>query len=382
MNSASLFILSLKKNGIAAILLAFVGGLFVLKYSARVTELQLLVAASYFLAYVALTIWLWSVDLKHSILSKDRTLMLLMAAAIVVVAVLVVTLQPEGSRVGRLPALNEFIERLASGQFPWGVSTANRPSGFPFLFVLALPFYYLGNLGFLEVLGIVLFAMSAIKFDRTTGSRWLCLIGLFALPTFYYELLVRSELFFNMSIFIFLIVLSERYLSAVRIDFSFFAFALAFGICLSTRLIAILIFAAYVAYKFRPTILKGVLFVSISLLMFLFTIVPFFLWDAKTFLLQGPFSVQMSYLPPSVAFLFFLSAFLVGWKSLNLRALFLSLGVLLFAIVLTSFLLATGGSNYASAVIHDGFDISYFIFSVPFLLLSFERTAVPASSFD
>ncbi len=374
--------LSLKKSAVAAILLAFVGGIFVLKFNARVTEFHSLVAASYFVGYAVLSIWLWSAEFKHPRLPNDRVLLFLTAAILVVVAVILVTLLPEGSRVGRLPALYESIERLANGQFPWGSSTQTRPSGFPFLFVLALPSYYLGNLGFLEVLGVLLFFISAIKLDRIYGSRWLCLIGLLALPTFYYELLVRSELFFNMSVFVFLIVLSERYISATKVNLSFVAFGLVFGLCLSTRLITILILVAFAAYKFRCAILQGLLFVSISLLTFLLTIAPFLWWDAKTFVLQGPFSVQMAYLPAAVAFLFFVSAFLIGWKSLTLRTLFLSLGVLLFAVVLISFVLATGGSDYASAVIHDGFDISYFIFSVPFLLLSFERAAVPESSLD
>jgi len=379
MNSTSLIMLSLKKNGIAAILLAFVGGLFVLKYSARATELQLFVAASYFVGYVLLSIWVCGVDLKHSIFPNDRILLILTAATVVIIAGILVTLLPEESRVGRLPALNESIERLVEGQFPWGTSTLSRPSGFPFLFVLALPSYYLGNLGFLEVLGILLFALSAIKYNYTSGNGWLCLIGLLALPTFYYELLVRSELFFNMSVFIFLIVVSERYLSPSKIDLWFAALALVFGLCLSTRLITILILVAYATYRFRGNLLKGLLFVSISLLMFVLTIAPFLWWDAKTFVLQGPFSVQMSYLPPTVALLFFLSAFLVGWKCLTLRTLLLSLGVLLFTIVLTSFLLATIGSNYASAIIRGGFDISYFVFSVPFLLLSLEKITIPRS---
>ena len=377
MNSTSLIMLSLKKNGIAAILLAFVGGLFVLKYSARATELQLFVAASYFVGYVLLSIWVCGVDLKHSIFSNDRILLILTAATVVIIAGILVTLLPEESRVGRLPALNESIERLLRGQLPWGASMQNRPSGFPFLFVLALPSYYLGNLGFLEVLGILLFALSAIKYNYTSGNGWLCLIGLLALPTFYYELLVRSELFFNMSVFIFLIVVSERYLSPSKIDLWFAALALVFGLCLSTRLITIMILVAYATYKFRRSILKGLIFVSISLLIFGLTIVPFLWWDARAFVLQGPFSVQMSYLPPTVAFLFFLSAFFIGWKSLTLRALFLFLGTLLFGIVLTSFLLTSAASNYVSAVIHDGFDIGYFIFSVPFLLLSFERITIP-----
>jgi hypothetical protein len=373
MNPPSLLMVSLKKNAVAGILLALVGAVFVLKYSARVTELPSFVATSYFLGYVTLSICLWSLDLKHPNLLNDRMLLLLTTASVVVLAVLLVTLLPEGSRVGRLPALNESIERLAEGHFPWGVSTKTRPSGFPFLFVFALPFHYVGNLGFLEVLGVLLFALSVFKYHRIAGNRWSCLLGLLALPTFYYELIVRSELFFNMALFIFLIVLSERYLDATRVDFSLIALALVFGLCLSTRLITILIFVAYITHKFHNNILNGLLFACISLLMFSLTLVPFLLWDAKTFVLDGPFSVQMSYLPPVVAFLFFLSALLIGWNSPTLRVLFLSLGVLLFGIVLASFLLTTATSNYLSAVIYHGFDIGYLIFSVPFLLLSLEK---------
>jgi len=202
------------------------------------------------------------------------------------------------------------------------------------------------------------------------------LIGLLALPTFYYELIVRSELFFNMSVFILLIILSERYLDATRVDFSFLILALLFGLCLSTRLITILVFVAYLTQKFHENILNGLLFAGTSMLMFLLTLLPFLLWNSTAFVLHGPFSIQMSYLPPVIAFLFVLSAIFIGWKSPTLRVLFLSLGVLLFGIVLASFLLTSETSNYASVVIDDGFDISYVIFSVPFLLLALEKVAL------
>jgi hypothetical protein len=120
----------------------------------------------------------------------------------------------------------------------------------------------------------------------------------------------------------------------------------------------------------------GLLFGAISGVTFIVGIIPFLVWDAESFLHYGPFSIRMSYLPPWIAGIFLFLAFFLGWTSDSLRTWFLSVGILLFVLVLASFLLAAGFQNYGRVVLDDGFDISYMIFSIPFLLMSLAR-AVP-----
>lgn len=359
------------KNTVSTGLLAIVGAIFVFKYSARLSDSGSLIAVVYAIGYMALFAMLWRIELGQYHWARSRILLIVALTAIVIGATLFITVSPEKSRVTRLPALVEWIERLLAGEFPWGTATENNPSGFPFLYIVALPFYYAGNVGYLEVVGVFLFSVAIVQSYAHTG--WLPLAGLVMLPTFYYELLVRSELFFNVVFVIMLILLSQRYPNASKLNISFLGLATLFGLGLSTRIIIGLIYAGYYAYRFRKHIWHGILFSGITLLIFGLTLMPFIRWDSQVFFAEGPFSIQMAYSPSVIAVLFVIAAVIVGWHACHIRDVFFGEGVLLFVIVAIAFLSVVAQLGIHAAVIKDGFDITYFIFCTPFLLLSLEK---------
>lgn len=364
------------KNNISFSFLAIVGAVFVFKYSARIsdsTNLPYLIAAIYTVGYMTLFTVLWRFDLAQYSWAGNQRLLIVILTAITFGSIVIITVFPDASRGTRLPATIEWIERLLSGNFPWGVQTQYNPSGLPFLFIIALPFYYVGNLGYLEVVGVILFCVSLIQLYSQPHTRWLPLFALALLPSFYYELLVRSELFFNMILIIILIILSERYLDTGRLNIRFFGMAALFGLGLSTRTIVGLIYAGYYAYKFRRQIWRGILFSGFTLIVFGLTLIPFVIWDAQKLFAEGPFLIQMGYLPMGTTVLFAIIAAVVGWKAPHISDVLFSEGVLLFAIVAIAFLSVAAQLGIYTTVIKDGFDVSYFIFCVPFLLLALEN---------
>jgi len=364
------------KNIIAIFILAIVGSVFAFKYSARISgsiNLTYLIAALYAIGYIAVVTILWRFDLTQYSWAGNRRLLFAVLAILSLGAMAVVTMVSDSSRVTRFSAITEWIELLLAGKFPWGVQTQFNPSGMPFLFILALPFYYAGNIGYMEVAGVILFCIALVKFYTQPHTRWLPLLALALLPSFYYELLVRSELFFNMLLIILLIALSEGYLDAGKLNIWFFSLAMLFGFGLSTRTIVGLIYAGYFAYKFRGQIWHGILFSGLTLIAFGLTLIPFMFWDAPKFLREGPFSVQMGYLPVGMAALFAAIAAVVGWNVSSIRDVLFSEGILLFVIVVIAFLSPVTQLGIYATVIKDRFDITYFIFCTPFLLLSLER---------
>ena len=50
-----------------------------------------------------------------------------------------------------------------------------------------------------------------------------------------------------------------------------------------------------------------------------------------------------------------------------------NIGILLFVIVSVSFLINVANSSLYFVIAENGFDISYFFFSIPFLLIAFLR---------
>jgi hypothetical protein len=360
-------------------ILAFIGAIFCIKYSARIshsTYLPYLIAAIYFIGYLALFIFLCFFDTRRYSWAGNQRFFTVVWLILALGSLVMVIFLPDTSRVSRLLAMKEWIVRLLAGQFPWGVSTQYNPSGLPILYLMALPFYIAGNISLLEVVGVILFCFAIVGIFPRPQSRWLPLAALVLLPSFFYELLVRSELFFNMALIVIFIILSERYLDKDKLNFQFFGLAMLFGLILSTRTIVGLIYAGYYAYKFRQHIWHGILFSGFTLMTFGLTLIPFIIWNAQVFFTEGPFSIQATYLPLGLAVIFAIIAAIVGWKATNLRDLLFSEGVILFVIVAIAFLIAVAHKGVSVAVLKDGFDITYFIFCTPFLLLSLEKSAL------
>jgi hypothetical protein len=353
----------------ASLMLGVTGALFMMKYSARVIGQVWVVGLAYMVLYIALTgfIHRWADDSRR--VQHIRMLLYALTGVALLGAIAMIVFTDESSRVSRLPAITEWIERVMAGQFPWGPETRTNPSGFPVLFALALPFYYLGNIGLMEVVGVALFIVAVSAVCKTPGESLTAIIGLLALPTFYYELLVRSELLFNMSLVVALLALAERKLDATRFNWWFAGIALLFGLALSTRTIVGIIHAAYFAYKFRGHLKQGALFVLLAGAAFILTLLPFILQDVERFIASGPFAVQGRFFPMPVAILALLAAIIGGWRARNFRMLLFTTGTVLFVVVLAAALMSVAHEGVRLVLFNDQFDISYFIFAVPFLLL-------------
>ncbi len=114
-----------------------------------------------------------------------------------------------------------------------------------------------------------------------------------------------------------------------------------------------------------------ILFSSIAGFSFFITLLPFFIWNKGYFLMHGPFSIQSGYLPKTVICLAPLILFFLSLLFNKLRQILFFIAMFLFALVLTSFIshcivFGIYNSIFGTAV----FDISYFIFPLPFFILS------------
>jgi hypothetical protein len=354
---------------VGALMLGFTGALFMMKYGARVSAQVWIIGLAYMALYVALTgfVYRWADDPRRA--RSSSALLYTLIGLALLSAVIIIALTDESSRVSRLPAITEWIERAMAGQFPWGPETRTNPSGFPVLFMLALPFYYLGNIGLMEVVGVALFIVAVLAVCESPAEALAAMIGLLALPIFYYELLVRSELLFNMSLVVAVLSLAERKLEVARLDWWFAGLAVLFGLALSTRTIVGIIYAAYFAYTFRGHLKQGLLFVLLAAAAFVLTLLPFMVQNVDRFIASGPFAVQGRFFPMPVTVLALLAAIIGGWRARSFRVLLFAMGTVLFAVVLAAALMSVAHEGVRIVLFNDQFDISYFIFCVPFLLL-------------
>lgn len=354
--------------------------LFVLKYAGR--SGVAFAAAIYFIVFLGIARYFTiCYDLAGKFLS--RRILLLFLVFVSLLAFLAVYCLPENSRVARLPAISEWISHLLNGDFPYGGPM--NPSGFPILFLLAVPVYYLGNIGLLEVIGIFLFGI-VIIYDEKNDVRaaWYKLFILMLLPIVYYEVITRSELFFNMSLALALVVVTDKYLNEHEVGTKFFVFAIGFGLVLSTRLIVAPLYAIFVIHKFKGSLAKGLVFSSTVILAFALTLLPFLIWNSSAFISDGPFRLQFAYLPKWGAVAALLASVILGFASREIKDVSSFAGMTIFGTVALAFIWALCQIGFKQVVSRDGFDIGYFILSVPFLLfgLNLRCDAKPSSAAD
>jgi hypothetical protein len=353
---------------VAIILLGIVSGIFVAKYSARLGVPGIPLGVFYFAVFVVVAMAATYIAPRSDQPSTGR-LLLYATGGLSMLALVAVLFLPPASRVGRLPAIEAWLSDLLAGVFPY--HAPNQPSGFPMLFILAFPTFVLGNVGLLEVLGVAVFG--TILWSRgKTGAKggWVPLVLLLLLPSMYYEVIVRSELFFNMILVLALVVFTDEYLATNNCNRKFVGSAVLFGLALSTRSTIGLVYVIYVLWRFRSAPLRGAFFSAIVILVFLLTLIPFVVWDPAHFFSNGPFSIQFGYLPLWIILAFFGAAVIAGLAAHDMMDVLFYSGVLLFAVVFTAFALRVNESGVSATLYLDRFDISYFVFCVPFLLFS------------
>ena len=352
----------------AALLLAFVSAIFVAKYSVRLGAPGILSGLLSGIFFLTLAIAAPGFARRFRAPLTGRFILLVTGGLSILALIGILLLSPE-SRVGRLPAIDVWLSDFLGGTFPY--HAPNQPSGFPMLFIMALPAYLLGNTGLLEVAGIALFGAALWKMNKEgTAGGWVPIALLLLLPSFYYEVIVRSELFFNMTLVLALILFSDEYTARRDSIRKFPGIAILFGLALSTRAIVGLVYVVYVLWRFRREPLRGAAFAAVAVGTFFLTLLPFVLWNPGLFLSNGPFTIQFGYLPFWIILGVLGAAAVAGLLVRERREVLFSIGVLLFVVVFIAFCLKVLESDVSATLSIDRFDISYFVFCTPFLLVS------------
>ena len=357
------------RNNVALVIIAFVNGLYFFKYSTIYLGHSLLLTPIYLLIFIVIIFYIDKYGNSHFKYLNQKHFFIF-SSILILISIYWITFIPRYGEVGRLSGIEVWLNRFFSGRFPYQYIVA--PSGFPVLFIISAPFYFLKNVGYLEVVGLIFYLGAVAFLSKTIKENLFRITILLLTPIFYYSFVVRDELFFNMMIIIVLILLAQRYFDPGKYSYKFEMFGLLFGLLLSTRSVAGMIYAVYLTYFFKQNLPRGYLFIFLILLAFYLTLVPFFLWDQISFLLYGPFAIQLKVaaLPVWTVAIILIIAIYSGWVASNLQEVFFASGFVLFLSVLISMILKIFAFGFMQAVVNDVFDISYFIFCVPFLLLS------------
>jgi hypothetical protein len=349
-----------------------INALFVYKYTARITSHPWATSLLYLVLLGLLVLLLYhrKTEFKLSPPTEDLIYFCMIVLFSVALALVMSHFDPNKIRVGRYPALHDWISRFLNSEFPYASHT--RPSGFPFLFVMAMPFYFLGDLGFFQIFSFLTFAVLIHLRHRPRGTNeFRCILLLMAAPIFLYEIVVRSDLFSNMvMVMLYLAVVETVSGGASRVGL--ISLGIIGGLLLSTRGIVLLIYIPVFGYFIRRQVVRDGWFFLSVLVGFSLSLAPFAIWDWAQFVNSGPFSIQLSALPPWVVVLSIVSSVLCALKIGSLKDVYSSVALILFGVTCVAFILSVLDYGWYQAVLEDLFDVSYFCFALPFLLISLD----------
>ncbi len=255
-----------------------------------------------------------------------------------------------------LLAIKNWLNNFFNGTFPYMLK--DTFSAFPFLYLIASPFYVIGNVALIAILAWAVVALFLISNSITIREKIIKLFFLLVSPLTFYGLFEAPEYFLSAAVLIILIFLSSKYLNPGKIDKYFILFAVLFGLFFSIRIEIVAAVIIYILYFFRNNIRGSSLFLEILLAVFLITIIPFIIWNPVLFFVNGPLNSSFILnFPWWGTIVYLIISVYAGWMISDLQELFFSIGILIIIPSLINLFLINAG-------------LSGLILSLPFLIFS------------
>jgi hypothetical protein len=274
--------------------------------------------------------------------------------------------------VDRWSALHNFLLSMLNGEYPYASRThlGNAASPLPFMQLIALPFFLLGDVGYIQIFVFAAAVVIAAKNGPWPAHPVLFILFLLLSPAFIWELLVRSDFSSNMIIACITFFLIYKYSKKQKSHISMIE-GIICGLLLMTRVILIVPVILFYTrhfiasdWKHRFTFIAGAFLAGTAMLL------PFYIWNPKLFFTCNPLLLQGSKTPAAFMAVLFLCTFVLSLRIRNASEAFLNTGILFFLLMLSTFLFKTLQYGFGAVLYENMFDISYFTSALPFLLFS------------
>jgi hypothetical protein len=105
---------------------------------------------------------------------------------------------------------------------------------------------------------------------------------------------------------------------------------------------------------------------------FLISLAPLAIWNWRYFIDRGPFAIQADYLPLWLAVISVVMCCYLAQHAKSIGVVYRYIATMLFAVVFIACMISVFNNGWRPVVLEDGFDISYFCFALPFLILTLD----------
>lgn len=290
----------------------------------------------------------------------------------------------ETLNVDRWSVISSFWDSYFKGEYAYFAKSnvGNPPGPMPFYFLLALPFYLLGELGGLAVTGVLLMCGLLLLLKVKKQTRMLVLLLVLSSGFNVWEVISRSNVFFNAVLVLgsLVYILGRREFDLKALLYS----GILVGLLISTRNVFIISYIISFLFLWRTGVIKFgqlVLLGCTGLIVFTLTFIPVVYGHWDDFERMNPFIVQSTFLIPLEYTLLFIG--LAVASSLLCKSsydVYFYNALVLFVSILVYMVYHIFNSGFHDAFTRSIVDISYFIFCMPFALwmLTVENAKSPS----
>ena len=368
----------INKRNLSFTIFATINILFSVKYFSRYTEYYLLFTAV--LLFIQIFLFYKEGILTKIASGKYTVINITMLAVFCLASIFIFSrISAEASNSDRWSVITSFWDNFFNGEYVYYAKSHlnNYPGPMPFYFILALPFYLIGELGLFSLMGIIAFYLLMRYIKVCPSYQAIFILLIITSPFYLWEISSRSNIFLIST----LIVFSFAFFFSIKNYTSLqnqLLIGLVLGLMMSTRNIYVLCYIILFLYCLKSkkmniaSIIKTGCFIILT---FVLTFTPFVLGHWSDFTQMNPFIIQSSYLMPVELSILavFCSFFMFLFCKKDLDVIFYS-GVILFFAITLHLAYHSFDSSFYDAVFESHADISYFIMCIPFFLYYMLKT--------
>ncbi len=364
--------------------LSLVGFLFIYKYGSRVSAYVPFLGVPY-LGILYYLIF----KLPNGITNARVTKIFIIATNILCIASSMIAFQyidVNNLQVDRWSVITHYWDTYFAGNNPYSSTShmGNYYGSYPFYFILSLPFYLIGEIGFAPLASLILFQLIVWYFTRSFDKVLYAFILSMACLCLPYEIVTRSTLFANsvaVLIGVLLFIRAWRSENFWKIILSSFLV----GLLVCSRPIYGLVFLMLGVYAMRYHFQWRYAITATvgSIIGFIVPFLHLYYLYPTSLLEYNPVSFMTTHFVPTYFYgiylvvSIFISLSIKKWEDIvGASALFLFFVVFCYALLY----IITEGWNDAIFMHH--IDISYFFMPIPFIVLILLKPWRPAANIE
>jgi len=353
----------------------FINSLFVFKYGKRLDFISPSFLILLYLFFICSFFFL-ARNYKQQLNNITKfTLFYWIIGLMALVVFIAINLMVDGTslNVDRWSAMEVSIRALLNGEYPYMAidHLGGRSSNFPGLFLIGIPFYLLGDVGFLQPFVFLCLLFVINKTDLSPYQKYLVIFLLIFSPAYLWEVYVKSDLMSNILIvLLFMIVWQYKYSK------NYFQNPKTLGVLSSilvlTRGVVIIPLSVFLFKSFYKTKLKSkvVFLISFAITVCLL-ILPVILLspDFESLKEYNPLELQTRHSFISLEILSIVLAFIISFKINNIEQVFLWSFNILCLLIIPTFIFFLYKYGVYESILNSVFDLSYLGKIIPFSII-------------